>query len=359
MITLSRPTLGEEELDRIRDVFERGRLARGPEVESFEDEFAAFCEATHGVATTNGTTALHTALSALGLGEGDRVATSSFSFVPSANAIRWCGAEPTFVDVRENTYTIDPESLETRLQGGERIDAVIAVHLFGLPCDMEYLRELSEEYGFLLIEDAAQAHGAAYSGTPVGAFGDAACFSFFASKNMTTGEGGMVVTDDPDVANRARRFIEHGRTEGGYDGLGHNFCMSDVTAAIGRAQLDKLPAFNESRRENADRFSEGFQDLPVITPIEPPDRRHVYHIYTIQIDDREGLQTHLKERDIRTGVYYHTPIHDQPAYSEYDVSLPAVERLKERVLALPVHPGLSKEESGQVVDATREYFEET
>lgn len=359
MIELAQLTLGKDELDRIAEVFERGQLTRGPEVDAFETEFATFCETAHGIATSNGTTALHTALTSLGLGQGDRVATSSFSFIPSANAIRWCGAEPTFVDIQEDTYTIDPQTLESRLQDGEQIDAVVAVHLFGLPCDMEYLRELSEEHEFLLIEDAAQAHGAAYEGTPVGAFGDAACFSFFASKNMTTGEGGMVVTDNSELADRARQFIEHGRTEAGYDGLGHNFCMSDVTAAIGRVQLDKLPELNKRRRENADQLSKGLHDLPVITPMEPLNRRHVYHIYTIQTDDQEELRAHLEKRGVQTGVYYHTPIHDQPAYSEYNLSLPAVERLKERVLALPVHPGLSEAECDQIVDATREYFEET
>lgn len=356
MISMAEPDLGEDELEQIADVFERGRLTRGPEVDAFEAEFASFVDTSHAVATSNGTTALHTALAALELGPGDRVATSSFSFIPSANSIRWCGAEPTFVDVRDDTYTIDLHALEERLRDGEQIDAVVAVHVFGLACDMGHLQELSETYDFLVVEDAAQAHGAADDGRPVGSFGDAGCFSFFATKNMTTGEGGMVVTDRSDVADRARAFIEHGRTDDGYAGLGHNFCMTDIAAAIGRVQLDKLPAVTAARRQNAEQLSAGLGDLPVATPHEPPGRDHVYHIYTIQTDERDALRAHLSENDIQTGVYYDTPIHRQPAYSGCDISLPVVESLRERVLSLPVHPHLSAEDLDRILDAVHEFY---
>lgn len=357
-IQLADPTLGDAELDQIAAVFKRGRLTRGPEVEAFETEFVSYCDAAYGIATSNGTTALHTALTALDLGLGDRIATPSFSFIPSANAIRWCGAEPTFLDSREDTYTIDVRALESRLRDGEQIDAVVTVHLFGLPCEMGYLQELADEYDFLIIEDAAQAHGATYNGTPVGSLGDVACFSFFATKNMTTGEGGMVLTNRSDVAESARQFIEHGNTDQGYEGLGHNFCMSDITAAIGRVQLEKLPDVTDARRENANHFSTGLCDVPVVTPSEPDGRKHVYHLYTIQTDHRDELWTHLSAEGIQTGIYYDTPIHEQPAYSSYDVVLPTVDSLKERVLSIPIHPGLSIDDRERIIDAVHEFFED-
>lgn len=356
MVPLERPQLSVSELDQIAEVFDRDQLTRGPEVEAFEAEFADFCGVTHGIATSNGTTALHSALEALGLGEDDRIATTSFSFISTANAIRWCDAEPTFLDVRDDTYQIDLDALEARLQGGEQIDAVVAVHLFGLACDMDRLQELADEYEFQLVEDAAQAPGATYNGSPVGSFGDAACFSFFATKNMTTGEGGMIVTSHADVAERARQFIEHGRTADGYAGLGHNFCMSDITAAIGRVQLKKLPELNTARRQNAEELTGGLRDLPLVPPFEPSNREHVYHIYTIQTDDRDDLRAHLSDYGIQTGIYYDTPIHQQPAYSDHDVSLPVVESLKNRVLALPVHHSLSNEELNKIIDAVAEYW---
>lgn len=355
MISLAEPALGDAELEQIAEVFERGQLTRGPEVDAFESEFASFCEVDHGIATSNGTTAIHTAFEALGLGESDRIATSPFSFVASANAIRWCGAEPLFVDIHEDTYNIDLHALEARLRSGEQIDAVLAVHLFGLPCDMAALQELAEEYNFKIIEDAAQAHGATYDGRPVGSFGDAACFSFFASKNMTTGEGGMVVTDNPQVADRARQFIEHGRAEDGYTGLGHNFCMSDITAAVGRVQLKKLPEYNDARRMNARRLSDGLHETEVGTPVEPANRRHVYHQYTIKTDDRERLREQLKENGIQTGVYYDTPLHGHPAYSTSTPSLPTADTLKRDVVSLPVHQNVSREDCNRIIAAVREH----
>lgn len=357
MISLAEPSLDENELDRIAEVFDRGRLTRGPEIDAFESEFASFCEATHGIATANGTAALHTALAALNLGDGDRIVVPTFSFIASANVIRWRGAEPVIVDVRQDTYALDLDALEARLRDGEQIDAVLAVHLFGLACDVERLSELAETYGFAVIEDAAQAHGATYGERPVGSFGDAACFSFFATKNMTTGEGGIVVTDREDTAERARAFIEHGRTDEGYTELGHNFCMSDITAAIGRAQLDKLPDYNAARRSNARHLSDGLRDVPVETPTEPDERRHVYHQYTIETDQRDALQSHLADEGIQTGTYYDTPIHEQPAFAGQDISLPTADRLKERVLSLPVHPKLSENDVERIVDSVRTHFE--
>ena len=277
----------------------------------------------------------------------------------TANAIRWCGATPAFVDIDPETYCLDPGALESALRDGEHLDAVVPVHLFGLPAAMPRIAELAAEHEFAVIEDAAQAHGAAVDGESVGRFGDAAAFSFFPSKNMTTGEGGMVVTDDEAIADRARRFIRHGDAEL----LGHNFCLSDIAAAVGRAQLEKLPSFTDARRKNARRLDERLAGV-VETPTEPAGRRHVYHQYTVECGDRDGLRRHLRDRGIETGVYYETPLHRRPAMdgaviAGADEALPTTEQAAERVLSLPVHPGLSADDVAELADAVANYVERT
>jgi dTDP-4-amino-4,6-dideoxygalactose transaminase len=362
MIPIADPQLGEREKERVGEVIDSGRLTDGPEVRAFEAEFAAFCGASHGVATANGTTALHTALEALGIGPGDRVVTPSFSFVASANAVRFAGAEPVFADVDPDTYNLDPAAVETVLEERD-CDAILAVHLFGLPADMPALQRIADAHDLLLIEDAAQAHGAAIDGERVGTFGDAACFSFYPTKNLTTGEGGMVLTDDERVAARAARFVNHGRPAarfgddagGSYDHatVGHNFRMSSVLAAIGRVQLDhRLEESNERRRANAARLTEGLAGIERIeTPIEPDGRRHVYHQYTIRTDDRDALWARLDDEGVGTGVYYPTPIHEQPAYDGVAPDVPVTDRATDEVLSLPVHPNLSASDLETIMTA--------
>ena len=362
MIPIADPQLGEHEKERVAEIIDSGQLTDGPEVRAFEEEFADFCGASHGVATTNGTTALHTALEALGIGPGDRVVTPSFSFIASANAVRFAGAEPVFADIDPDTYNLDPATVEAVVAEHD-CDAILAVHLFGLPADMPALQRIADEHDLHLIEDAAQAHGAAIDGERVGGFGDAACFSFYPTKNLTTGEGGMVLTDDGRVAARAASFVNHGRpaarfgddADGAYDHLtvGHNFRMSSVLAAIGRVQLDhRLQESNERRRVNAARLTEGLAEIDGIeTPIEPDGRRHVYHQYTIQTDDRDALREHLESEGVGTGIYYPTPIHDQPAYDGVTCDVPVTERAADEVLSLPVHPNLSASDLESIMAA--------
>ena len=362
MIPIADPQLGEHEKERVAEIIDSGQLTDGPEVRAFEEEFADFCGASHGVATTNGTTALHTALEALGIGPGDRVVTPSFSFIASANAVRFAGAEPVFADIDPDTYNLDPATVEAVV--AEHVcDAILAVHLFGLPADMPALQRIADAHDLHLIEDAAQAHGAAIDGERVGGFGDAACFSFYPTKNLTTGEGGMVLTDDERVAARAASFVNHGRpaarfgddADGAYDHLtvGHNFRMSSVLAAIGRVQLDhRLQESNERRRANAARLTEGLAEIDGIeTPIEPDGRRHVYHQYTIRTDDRDALREHLESEGVGTGIYYPTPIHDQPAYDGVTCDVPVTERAADEVLSLPVHPNLSASDLESIMAA--------
>lgn len=353
MIPIADPKLGDREKARIEKVIDTGQLADGPEVRKFEDEFADCCGASHGVATTNGTTALHTAIEALGLGEGDRVLTTPFSMIASANAVRLAGAEPVFADIDPHTFNLDPDSAEEVVNERD-VDAILPVHLFGLPADMHRFEEIAEANDLLLIEDAAQAHGAEIDGRRVGSFGDAACFSFYPTKNMTTGEGGMVVTDDQEVADRAASFVNHGRstTGGSYEHvrLGTNYRMTSVLAAIGRIQLGGLPEHNATRRENAERFT---ADLPdwVRTPTEPTGRKHVYHQYTIRLENRDALSDHLEAAGIGTGIYYPTPIHRQPVYGGSNGDFPEAERAAREVLSLPIHPNLSSSDLTDIVNA--------
>jgi dTDP-4-amino-4,6-dideoxygalactose transaminase len=359
MIPIASPETGDRERDRLASVLDSGRFVAGEEVSALEDEFAAECGVDHGVATVNGTAALETALRAVGVGEGDRVLTTPFSFVATANAVRFCGAEPVFADVDPETFNLDPAAAESVLES-QAVDAIVVVHLFGCPAEMDRFEELAAAHDVRLVEDAAQAHGASYDGRPVGSFGDAATFSFYPTKNMTTGEGGMVVTDREDVAARARRFIDHGRAadaDHGYEhvALGHNFRMTEFAGALGRVQLDRLPGFVEARRDNATRLTEALADTGVTTPTEPADRRHAYNQYTVRHEDRDGLQAHLAEWGVGTKVYYPAPIHEQPAYEGYDASIPVAERLAGEVLSLPVHPALDEEAIDIITAAIDDY----
>ena len=356
-IPIASPDIGAEEKRRVRDVLDSGMLADGPVVREFEAEFASYCGVEHGVATSNGTTALHAAFEALGLGAGDRVLTTPFSFIASANAIRFCGAEPVFADIDPETYNLDPDAVvETLERYDGDVDAILAVHLYGLPADVERLQAIAAEYDCWLIEDVAQAHGATVNGQRVGSFGDVACFSFYPTKNMTTGEGGMIVTDDEALAERASRFINHGRTaKYGHSEVGHNFRMTSIAAALGRAQLEKLPAYIDARRENATRLSEGLVETTLSVPSEPDGYEHVYHQYTVRTDERAQLTTHLDEHGIGYGVYYPKAIHRQPAYEAVTAAAPVAERATEEVLSLPVHPSLTDEDIGRIIHTLQTY----
>ena len=358
-IPIADPQLGEAELDRVADVLASGQLADGPEVRTFESEFADRFEADHAVATSNGTTALHAALEAVGVEPGNRVVTTPFSFVATANAIRHAGGMPTFADVDPETYNLDPHSVEELLRDDEPVDAIVAVHLYGLPAPMDHLSDLADTYDVPLVEDAAQAHGAEFEGTPVGAIGTVGAFSFYPTKNMTTGEGGMITTDDEDVAEAASRFVNHGRAADGYDHveLGHNFRMTSMAAAIGREQLRRLPDFVERRRANARILTDALAETACITPTEPSYAKHAYHQYTIRCGNRDEVRAALEERGIGAGVYYPTAIHEQPPYEHHTRPAPVAERLADEVLSLPVHANVSAAEAARVGDVLAEEVE--
>ncbi|WP_135825969.1 DegT/DnrJ/EryC1/StrS family aminotransferase [Halorussus ruber] len=357
-IPIADPELGEREIEQVREVMESGHIADGPEVREFEEAFADFCEAERGVATSNGTTALHAAFEALDVGPGDKVVTTPFSFVASANSVRLAGAQPVFADIDPDTFNLDPAAVEEVVRREDDVAAIMPVHLYGLPADMDHLLDIADDYDLAVVEDAAQAHGAEYRGLKVGSLGDAACFSMYPTKNMTTGEGGMITTNRDDVADAAESFINHGRPpEGGYEHVrtGHNFRMTSMAAAIGRIQLDRLPDYNEARRSNAAYLTDALADADVVTPTEPDERRHVYHQYTVRTDDRAGLADHLEDAGVGTGVYYPTPIHELAAYEEVDHAAPVAERTAERALSVPVHPNVSEQNLRTIASAITEY----
>ncbi len=350
MIPIAKPLIGEEEKRAVLEVLDSGMLAQGRRVQAFEEAFAALCGVRHAVATSSGTTALHIALLAHGIGPGDEVITASFTFIASANAGLFTGARPVLVDIDPATFNIDPAQVEAAVT--ERTRAILPVHLFGLPCDMDPLREIAAQHGLALIEDACQAHGATYKGQPVGSFGTG-CFSFYPTKNITTAEGGAVTTNDDSIAEALRLLRNHGMPRRyHHDQLGFNFRMTDVHAAIGLAQIGKLAQYNAARQANARYLSEHLSDR-VVKPTVPPDRTHVFHQYTIRIPQRrDEIAEELGRRGIGTMVYYPIPVHQQTFYRKLgygDVHLPETERASREVLSLPVHPALSEADLETIV----------
>ncbi len=354
MIHIAKPLIGDEEKQAVLEVLDSGMLAQGSKVKAFEEGFAEMCGVRHAVATSSGTTALHVALLANGIGPGDEVITTPFTFIASANSILYVGARPVFVDIDPATFNIDPAQIEAALT--PRTKALMPVHLFGLACDMEPLVALAQAHDLLIIEDACQAHGAEYQGQRTGSFGTG-CFSLYPTKNITSAEGGMITTDDEEIAAQCRVIRQHGMRRRYYhDEMGFNFRMTDVHAAIGLAQLQKLERFNQARIANARFFNQHLTG--VVTPVVPEGRRHVFHQYTIRVPDgrRDEVLEALKERGIGTGVYYPVPVHEQRVYVEqgYGGAFPEAERAAEEVLSLPVHPALSDADRETIVAAVND-----
>jgi dTDP-4-amino-4,6-dideoxygalactose transaminase len=342
--------MGDEEKELVWSAMSSGALAQGARVRELEERFADFIGVQHAVATSSGTTALHLALLASEVGPGDEVITVPFTFFASASAVLFTGARPVFVDVDESSFNIDVAQIEAAITPATR--AILPVSLYGQPADLPAIAEIAERRGLALVEDAAQSHGAAVGDRRSGSWG-AGCFSFYPTKNMTTGEGGMVTTSDPAVADRARLLREHGmRVRYQHEMVGYNFRMTDVHASIGLGQLPKLPVYNARRRAIAARYDRELQG--VITPRVQPGMTHVYHQYTLRVNRRDEFVERLKERGVGTGVYYPIPVHRQKpflALGYADQRFPVSERLAEEVLSIPVHPSLTDDEVEAVIAA--------
>lgn len=353
MIPIAKPFIGDEEINEVESVLKSGFIAQGPKVAEFEEKFANYIGTSHAVATSSGTTALHVALLCAGIGKDDEVITTPFSFAATSNSILYAGAKPVFVDIEPETYNINPELIEEAITDNTK--AIMPVHIYGQPADMGPINKIAKNHDLKVIEDAAQAHGAVYKGINVGLLGDIACFSFYPTKNITTGEGGMITTDNSEFDHDARVLRAHGESERyQHVVLGYNFRMTDIAAAIGVVQLKRLDGFNEKRIENAEYLTE---HVRYIDGIEPPfvqdGVKHVFHQYTIRIGNgkRDELRDFLNKEGIGTGIHYPKPIYRQKLYEDlgFTANCLEAEKAADEVLSIPVNPALSAEDLGKIV----------
>lgn len=360
MINITEVRVGREEEDLVLRVLRSGRLAQGPMVKEFEENFAHLHDSKFAVAVNNGTTALVAAMLALDLQPGDEVITSPFSFVATLNAILEAGATARFADIG-NDYCLDPDSAESLV--GPRTRAIMPVHLYGLPANMEAICKLAERHDLSVIEDAAQAHGARFNDRSVGSFG-LGCFSLYATKNITAGEGGVITTNDASIADRLRILRNQGmRAQYEYELRGHNFRMTEVQAAIAIPQLRRLAEISQRRRSNARTLSEGLSGLPGLQlPLEPSGTTHVYHQFTIRVDsdaplDRKELATRLHVAGIGTGIYYPRLMHDYDCFRNSSQVIvdqtPNAEAVAQEVLSLPVHQYLEDTDLIRIIEEVR------
>jgi dTDP-4-amino-4,6-dideoxygalactose transaminase len=350
MIPVSKPYIGEEEKQLVMEVLNSGMLAQGPKVAALEKRFAELCNVKHAIATSSGTTALHIALLAHGIGPGDEVITTPFTFIASASSILFTGARPVFVDIDEESFNIDPDLIESAIT--PRTKAILPVHLYGYVCDMDAIKAVAEKHNLVIIEDACQAVDATYKQQVAGSFGTGT-FSLYATKNVMSGEGGMITTDDDEFAEKCKLLRSHGMKVRYYhDMLGYNFRMTDLHAAIGLAQMDRLDAFTEKRRKNAQFLTENIKS--VITPKVKEGYEHVWHQYTIRVKDgkdRDAAVKQLNEAGVGTGIFYPVPVHQQ-SYIEQMLgaqTLPVAEKLAKEVISIPVHPQLTRADLETIV----------
>ncbi|WRS30246.1 DegT/DnrJ/EryC1/StrS family aminotransferase [Actinomycetaceae bacterium MB13-C1-2] len=353
-IPAAKPIIGEEEVEAVSAVLRSGMVAQGPQVAAFEEEFSAqVVDDVHAVAVNSGTSALHLMLLAAGVGPGDEVLVPSFTFAATANSVAITGATPVFVDIESDYFCMDPAAAEAAIT--DRTKAIMPVHLYGHPAEMDQFDVLADKYGLVLFEDAAQAHGASLNGKRVGTFGTAAGFSLYPTKNMTSGEGGMITTGDEEIARRARVLRNQGMEKQYQNELiGLNNRMTDIHASIGRVQLTHLPKWTEKRQANAAFLNEHLEG--VVTPSVAPGAVHVYHQYTIRADASQRdrmVQAMRDEYQVGSGVYYPIPNHRLPSLEHFapGLDLPETERAAKEVISLPVHPSLSDEDLERVVEA--------
>jgi perosamine synthetase len=358
MIPISKPVFDEEEINGVKEVLISGFVAQGKKVEQFEEEFSKYIGVNHAIAVANGTIALDVALKALGIKQNDEVIVPDFTFISTANSILFQGAKPVLVDVDERTFNINPNDVLEKIT--DRTKAIIGVHLFGHPFDVEAIEGICEDFNLILIEDCAQAHGAEYRNKKVGSFG-IGCFSFYATKNMTAGEGGMITTNDADIAGICKLLRNHGESLKYYHSiLGYNYRMTDIQAAIALAQLKKLDGFNEKRIKNAEYFNKHIKISGLKLPYRKNGVKHVYHQYAVAVEEgfpmsRDGFMEYLKSKGIGCAIHYPLPIHKQPLYQKLgyideEVKCPVATSLSKKILSLPVHQALTEKDLNYIVE---------
>lgn len=361
MIPISKPLLGDGEKKAVMEVLDSGMLAQGPRVKEFEEKFSAFCGAKFGIAVNSGTAAIHAALYAAGIKQGDEVITSPFTFVASANPIIMQGAKPIFADIEEGTFNIDPKKVKENIT--KKTKAIVAIDLYGQVYDAKAMREIADDYKLKIIEDACQAVGAELDEKKAGTFGDLGCFSFYATKNMITGEGGMIITDNEEYVELCKRFRHHGQSEKTryeYYDLGYNYRMMDIQAALGLEQLKRIDDLTNKRIANARKLNKGLSKInQVKVPFVMKGAKHVFHQYTIRAEKRDELMNYLKEKEIGCGIYYPKPLHLHPffikmGYKEGD--FPVAEKVSKDVLSLPVHPALTDDDIKKIIEVIGEFY---
>ncbi|MDZ5810246.1 DegT/DnrJ/EryC1/StrS family aminotransferase [Halorubrum sp. AD140] len=351
----------EDTIDDVVEVLDSGRYVKGPVGERFEDRFAAQTGVEHAVGVSSGTAALLLALRAAGVGPGDQVLVPGHSFFATVSPVLSLDADPVFVDIDPETYTMDPADLAEKASAATSPAAVIPVHIYGAMADMDAIGRVAEEHDLFVLEDACQAHFAERDGETAGSAGDAGAFSFYPSKNMTVaGDGGMVTTDDAELAREMRRLRNHGRDDDGvHRSLGLNYRLDETSAAVGLAQLGRVERWNRNRHSAAERYTEALETVPEVTaPTEPEDAFHVYHLYVIQAPDRDELQDHLEAQGIDTGIHYGTALHEHPAVTDRidPVSLPRTEALVDRILSLPMYPEIAERDVEYVTNTICEFY---
>jgi dTDP-4-amino-4,6-dideoxygalactose transaminase len=354
MIPIARPDVGPEEIAAVTEVLNSGMLAQGRKVAELEERWSEFVGVRHTVAMANGTLALMSIFSGIGLEPGDEVITVSHTFAATANAILYTGATPVFIDIEPDTYLIDAKRIEAAIT--PRTRAICPVHLFGLVADMDMIQAIADRHGLAVVEDACQAHGATFRGRKAGSFGIGA-FSLYATKNMTTAEGGFVTTNDDKLADWLRLHRNQGmRARYQFEALGYNFRMTDLAAAIGLTQLAKLERNTARRQQIAQRYDAAFGELPIGLPITPDGRTHVFHQYTIDVGGaRDAIVADLRDAGVGADIYYPIPVHRQAYIMERGLhaELPVTEGAAARTLALPMFPGLTEMEQDQVIEAVK------
>ena len=358
MIPIAEPCLGEEELKNVVDAIKSNWISsKGKFIEEFENNFAQYCGVKYGITTSNGTTALHLALAALGIKSGDEIIIPDLTFVATANTVRYCNAKPVFVESHPDYWCIDPEKIEEKTTS--KTKAIILVHLYGHPCDMGAILDIAKKHNLFVIEDAAEAHGAEYKGKKVGSFGDISCFSFYGNKIITTGEGGICLTNNEELAEKMRILRDHGMSKEKkywHNIIGFNYRMTNLQAAMGVAQLKKLDKFIEKKRKIAKWYKEGLKELEEkgLIKLHPEMKwaKCIYWIYSILIEDKFGiskeeLMKKLEERGIETRPLFY-PIHILPPYKN-DEKFPVAEEISKKGISLPSSVALDKERVDKII----------
>lgn len=374
MIPYGRQTIDEDDINAVIDVLKSDYLTTGPKIAEFEQAVASYTGAKYAVAISNGTSALHAACFAAGIGRGDEVITTPLTFAASANCVLYCGGTPVFADVDPYTYNIDPKDIRKKIT--DKTKAIIAVHLAGQPCDMDEIHSIAQEHNLIVIEDGAHALGSVYKGKKVGCLSDMTTFSFHPVKPITTGEGGMIMTDNGELYKRLVLFRSHGitrddsmmaRNEGPWFyqqlDLGYNYRITDIQCALGCSQMKKLDIFLKRRRELAERYNNAFIECDnIVTPYQLPDTQSGWHLYIVQVKkhDRKQVFETLRDKGIGVNVHY-IPVYMHPYYQEHgykDVHCVNAEEIYSHIISLPLYPGLTDEQQDYVIDTLKQLCEE-